>query len=111
MVVDIACARDREDRYMSATQMRGAIDDILRDPSWDTALRSDLNVPTTELVLGGNPQLLPCDAAWTALSDYTTVEFYPALLSNLQAQMRLDAPGNVTNAVADVSSQSSASSR
>lgn len=76
-----------------------AIDDILRDPSWDTALRSDLKVPTTELVLGGNPQLLPCDAAWTALSDYTTVEFVPALLSNLQAQMRLSAPGNVTNKV------------
>jgi conjugal transfer mating pair stabilization protein TraG len=77
-----------------------SIDDILRDPSWDTALRSDLNVPTTELVLGGDPQLLPCDAAWTALSDYnTTVEFYPALLSNLQAQMRLSAPGDVTNKV------------
>jgi conjugal transfer mating pair stabilization protein TraG len=76
-----------------------SIDDILRDPSWDTALRSDLNVPTTELVLGGDPQLLPCDAAWTALSDYTTVEFYPALLDNLQAQMRLSAPGDVTNKV------------
>ena len=76
-----------------------SIDDILRDPSWDTALRSDLNVPTTELVLGGNPQLLPCDAAWTALSDYTTVEFAPALVSNLQAQMRLNAPGDVTNKV------------
>ena len=76
-----------------------SIDDILRDPSWDTALRSDLNVPTTELVLGGDPQLLPCDAAWTALSDYTTVEFIPALLSNLQAQMRLAAPGDVTNKV------------
>jgi conjugal transfer mating pair stabilization protein TraG len=76
-----------------------SIDDVLRDPSWDTALRSDLNVPTTELVLGGNPQLLPCDAAWTLLSDYTTVEFYPALLSNLQAQMRLSAPGDVTNKV------------
>jgi len=76
-----------------------SIDDILRVPSWDTALRSDLNVPTTELVLGGDPQLLPCDAAWTALSDYATVEFYPALLSNLQAQMRLSAPGDVTNKV------------
>jgi conjugal transfer mating pair stabilization protein TraG len=76
-----------------------SIDDVLRDPSWDTALRSDLNVPTTELVLGGNPQLLPCDAAWTLLSDYTTVEFYPALLDNLQAQMRLSAPGDVTNKV------------
>ncbi len=43
-----------------------SIDDVLRDPSWDTALRSDLNVPTTELLLGGAPQLLPCDAAWTA---------------------------------------------
>jgi conjugal transfer mating pair stabilization protein TraG len=76
-----------------------SIDDILRDPSWDTALRSDLNVPTTELLLGGAPQLLPCDAAWIALSDYTTVEFTPALLSNLQAQMRLAAPGDVTNKV------------
>ncbi len=76
-----------------------SIDDILRDPSWDTALRSDLNVPTTELLLGGAPQLLPCDAAWTALSDYTAVEFAPALVSNLQAQMRLAAPGDVTNKV------------
>ena len=75
------------------------IDDILRDPSWDTALRSDLNVPTTELLIGGAPQLLPCDAAWTALSDYTSVEFVPALLNNLQAQMRLAAPGDVTNKV------------
>jgi len=76
-----------------------SIDDILREPSWDAALRSDLNVPTTELVLGGDPQLLPCDAAWTVLSQYTAVEFYPALLSNLQAQMRLAAPGDVTNKV------------
>ena len=76
-----------------------SIDDILRDPSWDTALRSELNVPTTELLLGGAPQLLPCDAAWTALSDYTAVEFAPALLSTLQAQMRLAAPGDVTSKV------------
>ena len=76
-----------------------SIDDILRDPSWDTALRSDLNVPTTELLLGGAPLLLPCDAAWTALSEYTAVEFTPALVSNLQAQMRLAAPGDVTNKV------------
>ncbi|MBK1699371.1 conjugal transfer protein TraG N-terminal domain-containing protein [Thiococcus pfennigii] len=76
-----------------------SLDDILREPSWDAALRSDLNVPTTELVLGGDPQLLPCDAAWTALSGYTTVEFYPALLANLQAQMRLATPGDVTSKV------------
>jgi conjugal transfer mating pair stabilization protein TraG len=76
-----------------------SIDDILRDPSWDTALRSDLNVPTTELLLGGAPQLLPCDAAWTVLSQFTAVEFVPALVSNLQAQMRLAVPGDVTNKV------------
>ncbi len=76
-----------------------SIDDVLRDPGWDTALRSDLNVPTTELLLGGDPQLLPCDAAWTVLSEYTAVEFAPALVSNLQAQMRLAAPGDVTNKV------------
>ena len=34
-----------------------------------------------------------------ALSEYTAVEFAPALLSNLQAQMRLAAPGDVTSKV------------
>jgi conjugal transfer mating pair stabilization protein TraG len=71
------------------------IDDILRDPGWETALRADLSIPTTELVLGPNPELLPCDVAWNRLAQYTTVEFIPALTASLQAELRLAAPGDV----------------
>jgi len=76
-----------------------SMDAVLRDPHWETALRSDLDVPTTELVLGATPETLPCDAAWTALADYTAGEFIPALTTNLQAAMRLTAPGEVASKV------------
>jgi conjugal transfer mating pair stabilization protein TraG len=76
-----------------------SMDAVLRDPSWETALKSELDAPTTELVLGANPQLLPCDQAWTTLSEYTAVDFIPALVANLQAEMRLAAPGDVTSKV------------
>jgi conjugal transfer mating pair stabilization protein TraG len=76
-----------------------SLDQVLRDPHWETALKSDLDVPTTELLLGGAPQILPCNAAWSALSAYTSADFLPALLANLQAEMRLAAPGDVTGKV------------
>ena len=76
-----------------------SMDAVLRDPNWETALKSNLDAPTTELVLGANPQLLPCDQAWTTLSEYTAVDFIPALVANLQAEMRLAAPGDVTSKV------------
>jgi conjugal transfer mating pair stabilization protein TraG len=77
---------------------RRSIDDIMRDVSWET-LQSDSDVYTTELWIGGAPRILPCNEAWVALSEYTTVEFVPALLSSLQAQLRLAAPGDVANKV------------
>ncbi|MGA7981247.1 MAG: conjugal transfer protein TraG N-terminal domain-containing protein, partial [Chromatiaceae bacterium] len=77
---------------------RRSIDDILNTASWET-LKSDSDVYTTQLWVGGDPKLLPCNEAWVALSDYTTVEFLPALLANLQAQMRLAAPGDVASKV------------
>ena len=77
---------------------RRSIDDIMRDVSWET-LQSDSDVYTTELWIGGDPRILPCNEAWVALSEYTTVEFVPALLSSLQAQLRLAAPGDVANKV------------
>jgi conjugal transfer mating pair stabilization protein TraG len=76
-----------------------SMDAVLRDPNWETALKSALDVPTAELVLGATPQILPCDAAWTVLADYTAGEFIPALTTNLQAAMRLAAPGEVASKV------------
>jgi conjugal transfer mating pair stabilization protein TraG len=77
---------------------RRSIDDIMRDGSWET-LQSDSDVYTTELWIGGDPRILPCNEAWVALSEYTTVEFVPSLFSSLQAQLRLAAPGDVANKV------------
>jgi conjugal transfer mating pair stabilization protein TraG len=75
-----------------------SIEDILKTPSW-TTLQSALDVPTTELWLGGSPRTLACDAAWTQLQDYTTTQFAPALLKNLQAALRLAGPGDVQTKV------------
>jgi len=54
---------------------------------------------TGKLWLGGAGRTLPCNAAWAQLQDYTTAYFAPALLTNLQAALRLAAPGDVQTKV------------
>jgi conjugal transfer mating pair stabilization protein TraG len=66
-----------------------SIESILRDPSWTSAFETSLQMPTTELWLGGDPVVEECDDAWADLSAYVTTEFTPALRRSLAATLSL----------------------
>ncbi|WP_295385987.1 conjugal transfer protein TraG N-terminal domain-containing protein [uncultured Thiodictyon sp.] len=85
-----------EDNYMAECVLyevdidQRSLDDLMRNPSWTTlGPQTTMNVPTTQVWLGGAPQTLPCNEAWPKLQTYIATQFTPALRKSLAATLSL----------------------
>lgn len=73
-----------------------SLDDLMRNPSWATlGPQTTMNVPTTQVWLGGAPQTLPCNEAWPKLQTYIATQFTPALRKSLAATLSLRSSAEV----------------
>ncbi|MBS1211413.1 MAG: conjugal transfer protein TraG [Proteobacteria bacterium] len=72
-----------------------SLDTILRTPQVLDAIRFDSQIYTTEIYLGGAPQVLTCTEAWTALDTYVQNHVVPGLEDILRAGLKAATPGDV----------------
>lgn len=80
-----------------------SLDAIGRNPNLLNAIRFDSQIYTTEIYLGGPPQILQCTDAWEALNTYATNNSVPALEEQLKEVFGLattaDVQPRITNAL------------
>ncbi len=72
-----------------------SLDTILRTPQVLGAIRFDSEIYTTEIYVGGSPQVLTCTDAWTALDTYVQNNVVPGLEDILRASLKVATPGDV----------------